>query len=93
MRPTRPALVVGLVIYRVVSRLVDVERIGVAFPPDVLEHGDVGAARIPGVDVQVAAHHLCILAVIGPPTSSASSARVHWTRWGLRENEAQEKIG
>jgi hypothetical protein len=38
--------------------LVDVARIGVAFPADVLQHGDLGAARVPGVDVQVAAHQL-----------------------------------
>ena len=57
--------------------LVDVRGIGVAFPPDVLEDGNVGTARVPGMNVQVATHHLCILAIMGPSTSSASRARDH----------------
>ena len=73
--------------------LVDVERIGVAFPADVLQHGDLGAARVPGVDVQVAAHQPGPLWSIGP---SAPAALVrphgHCTRRRWRRREANANI-
>ena len=45
--------------------LVHLERVGIALAAQVLEHRDTGGARVPGMDVQVAAHQLGTVALHG----------------------------
>ena len=75
------------------SPLVHRERGGVAFPADVLEHRDLRAARVPGVDVQVAAHQLRTLAFMATSRSGSAIARhVHWSFGGWRGSDGQGNI-
>ena len=51
---------------------------GVAFPPDVLEHGQVRGARVPRVDVQVAAHQIVRTFISHPlPLRAVLEVRLH----------------
>jgi len=63
--------------------VVDVERVRVALPPDVLQHRDLRAARVPGVDVQVAAHQLRTFAFMA--TSRSGSAIARHDHWSVQE--------
>ena len=70
--------------------VVDLERVGIALPPDVLQHRDLRAARVPGVDVQVAAHQLRTLAFMATSRSGSAIPRhAHWSVRGWRRSDGK----
>jgi hypothetical protein len=68
--------------------LVDLERVRVALAPEVVEHRHTGAARIPRVDVQVAAHQLDAFAFMATSRGGpATSRHQHWRPSRLRSRD------